>query len=71
MRQILSFLLNLIFNILSDIPILDGQKCPKYGTTNIPTQQADPQYTYPKAVLFILCSKFFESFAANGVRSKK
>lgn len=25
---------------------------------------------YPKAVAFVLCSKLFESFAANGVRSK-
>lgn len=54
-----------------DVPILDSQKYPKYGTdTHIPTQQANTQYTYPKAVIFILCSKFFESFAANGVRSK-
>lgn len=27
------------------------------------------QLTYPKAVIFVLLSKFFEAFAANGVRS--
>ncbi|XP_037046247.1 solute carrier family 15 member 2 [Bradysia coprophila] len=55
---------------LEHIPILERQTCPKYGTNEpIDHESANTRYTYPKAVIFILCSKFFESFAANGVRT--
>lgn len=38
------------------------------GNRSLPIQNR--QLTYPKAVIFVFLSKFFEAFAANGVRSK-
>lgn len=41
---------------------------PNYGFAPIPNIVIE--YKYPRAVYFILATKFFEAFAANGMRSK-
>lgn len=41
---------------------------PNYGF--VPISNTPIEYKYPRAVYFILATKFFEAFAANGMRSK-
>jgi len=40
---------------------------PNYGFAPPPIRM---EYRYPRAVFFVLATKFFEAFAANGIRSK-
>lgn len=56
-----------------EIPILPPNKDAKqglsYATTAVEIRDDKPASDYPVGVYFVLASKFFESFAANGVRS--
>lgn len=63
----------------TEIPILENEKNQwSYGSIDEsannskinPFKIQNRQLTYPKAVIFVLLSKFFEAFAANGLRSK-
>lgn len=40
---------------------------PNYGFAPPPIRM---EYRYPRAVFFVLATKFFEAFAANGIRSE-
>ncbi|XP_063700700.1 solute carrier family 15 member 2 [Culicoides brevitarsis] len=56
------------------LPILGNEKHQKncdYGSTKTekPTKDDSDCFKYPIAVIFVLASKFFEAFAANGVRT--
>ncbi|XP_031629999.1 peptide transporter family 1-like [Contarinia nasturtii] len=58
------------------VPILNDEKSKNdYGSTSaansyLPKNQIKSnQLSYPRAVIFVLLSKFFEAFAANGVRT--
>lgn len=45
-------------------------KSPKMSSEHMPLLKRPPTYRYPKAVIFVLITKLFEAFAANGIRSE-
>lgn len=60
----------LFFCLIVALPLIGLIEKKRNYETLLPSNNNTVKYKYPIAVIFILLTKFFEAFAANGIRSK-